>query len=222
MKYTPDQYILWEKGIFNLNLTLVYTWAVMIFIILLSVIVTRKLSSGKKISKLQNLLEAIVDGIDTQVRDMSENNVQHLMPLAGTLFIFILVSNLISLIPGVIAPTASMSTTAALAIFVFISMMFYGMKKKGILGYFKKYLKPMPFLLRLNIISDISGNFALAVRLYGNMMSGVVISAVMLKIMFLAWGFPVFIQLLGLISAVIQAYIFSVLAMIFIISAESD
>ena len=121
--------------------------------------------------------------------------------------------------PGYISPTASLSTTTALAICVFIAVPLYGITSEGVLAYLKHYVKPTVFMLPFNVIGEISRTIALAVRLYGNIMSGTVIVAILLSLT--PYFFPVIMQLLGLLTGMIQAYIFAVLAMVYIASATS-
>jgi F-type H+-transporting ATPase subunit a len=195
MKYSPDQYILWERSFVQINLTLVFTWVVMAIII---------------------FFEIIIDFIEEQILKIGGNDISNTVPFITTLFIFILFSNILSLIPKFISPTGSLSTVTALSISVIIMDIFYRTKRAGVAGYFKKYLKPSPVMLPLNIITNFSGAVSMAIRLYGNIMSGFIISLVLLQVAFLTLGFPVFVQLITLVTSVVQAYIFSVLAMIYI------
>ncbi len=135
----------------------------------------------------------------------------------GTLFLFIAVSNLCAIIPGYEAPTGSLSTTSALAISVFVAVPFFGIEEQGLGGYLKSYLKPTWIMLPFNIISEVSRTFALAMRLFGNIMSGTMIVAILLTITPLI--FPDFMYLLGLLTGMVQAYIFSILATVYIAAA---
>ena len=140
MNLTPDRIIFWQRGIISINATLVFTWLVMIFLVFFSWLVTRKLSASTNISKGQNLLEVLVLGIGNQIKEVSQQEPEPYVPFVGTLFIFIAVSNLLSIIPGYQPPTGSLSTTAALAICVFFAIPLYGIRKQGFVGYFKKIL----------------------------------------------------------------------------------
>jgi F-type H+-transporting ATPase subunit a len=220
MKYSPDQYILWDNGTIHLTATVAFTWIVMAILIIMAIIIRMKISTGKKFSGLQNCLEVIVGAINDQVRDVLGADFKNKMPFIATLFLFILVSNVLGVIPGFIAPTSSLTTTACLAGFVFLSVPYYTIQKHGFFGYLKHFVQPVPIMLPLNIISEFSGSLALAVRLYGNIMSGTVIGIVLLGIV--PFFFPVLMQLLGLITGVIQAYIFSMLALIYIVSATPE
>lgn len=218
MNLTPDQIIFWQRGIFTINATLIFTWTVMILLVLVSWLITRKLSASTKISQGQNLLEVLVLGIGNQIREVSQQEPEPYVPFIGTLFIFIALSNLLSVIPGYQPPTGSLSTTAALAICVFFAVPLYGIKKQGFMGYFKKYyLQPTPFMLPFNIIGRFSNTISLAVRLFGNVMSGTMIVGILLSIAPLF--FPIVMQTLGLLTGLIQAYIFAILAMVFIAAA---
>lgn len=219
MTISPDSIILWQWGFLQLNATIAFTWLVMFLLTLISWLVTRKLSTSTKISRWQNLLEVLVTGIQDQIRQVSHQEPGIYLPFVGTLFLFIAMANLLNLVPGYMAPTGSLSTTAALAICVFIAVPVYGIAYEGPMHYFRHYIKPTPIMLPFNIIGEISRTIALAVRLYGNIMSGTVIVAILLGLM--PYFFPVVMQLLGLLTGMIQAYIFAVLAMVYIASATS-
>jgi F-type H+-transporting ATPase subunit a len=167
--------------------------------------------------RIQNLLEVLVTGIRDQIRDVSGQDPGPYLPFIGTLFIFISTVNLLTILPGYRAPTGSLSTTAALATCVFIAVPLYGISSQGLLRYFRQYVRPTVFMLPFNIIGELSRTLALAVRLYGNMMSGTVIAAILIG--FVPLFVPILMQLLGLLTGMIQAYIFAVLAMVYIASA---
>ncbi len=219
MVLNPDQIILWQYGFININATLAFTWGVMILLALVSYLVTRRLSIEPPISKLQNLLEVIVYHVNEQIRQVSQQQPARFLPLIGSLFLLILLSNLLAVVPGYIPPTGSLSTTTALALCVFVSVPVYGIRQLGLWNYLKQYCRPSLFMLPFNIVGEFSRTLALAVRLYGNVMSGVVIGAIFLS--FVPLFFPVLMQLLGLLTGTIQAYIFSVLTMVYIASAIS-
>ncbi|NEQ08177.1 MAG: F0F1 ATP synthase subunit A [Moorea sp. SIO4E2] len=219
MNLTPDQIVVWQWGSFTLNATLVFTWLVMAFLVLFSWFVTHKLCSSTAISGGQNLLEVIVLGISNQIREVSEQEPEPYLPFVGTLFIFIAVSNVLSIIPGYQPPTGSLSTTAALAICVFFAVPLYGISKQGLRSYLKQYLEPNPIMLPFNIIGEFSRILALAVRLFGNVMSGTMIVGILLSIAPLF--FPTIMQLMGLLTGLIQAYIFAILAMVYIAAATT-
>ena len=217
MNLTPDQNIIWQWQFITLNATLVFTWLVMAIILIFSGWVTRNLSSDTSISRGQNLLEVLVLAIKEQIEEVSQQNAEPYLPFVGTLFIFIAVSNLLAIIPGYQPPTGSLSTTAALAICVFIAVPLYGISKQGLLSYLKQYLQPNLIMLPFNLIGEFSRILALAVRLFGNVMSGSMIVAILLSVAPLF--FPVIMQALGLLTGLIQAYIFAILAMVYIAAA---
>lgn len=214
---TPDQVILWQWGLISINATLVYTWLVMTFMTLGSWLVTRRLSPEAHIPRWQNLLEVVVSGIRDQIQEVSGQDPRRYLPFIGTLFLFIAVANLLSVVPGYLPPTGSLSTTTALAVCVFIAVPVYGIAHQGLGAYLKNYLTPTPLMLPFNLIGELSRTLALAVRLFGNVMSGTKIVAVLLAITPLF--FPILMQLLGLLTGLIQAYIFAILAMVYIASA---
>jgi F-type H+-transporting ATPase subunit a len=220
MDISPDSIVLWQWEAFSLNATIAYTWLVMALLTVISWLVTRRLSTGTNISRFQNLLEVLVTGIRDQIRDVSRQEPGRYLPFVGTLFLFIAMANLLNIVPGYMAPTGSLSTTTALAICVFVAVPIYGIAYEGPVNYLKHYIKPTPLMLPFNIIGDISRTIALAVRLYGNIMSGTVIVAILISLT--PYFFPVVMQLLGLLTGMIQAYIFAILAMVYIASATSS
>ncbi len=219
MTISPDSITLFKWGALHLNATIVFTWLVMALLTLISWLITRRLTTGTRISRWQNLLEVLVVGMRDQIREVSHQEPGQYLPFVGTLFLFIAIANLLNIVPGYIAPTGSLSTTTALAICVFVAVPLFGIAYEGPLAYFKHYLKPTVLMLPFNIIGEISRTIALAVRLYGNIMSGTVIVAILLSLT--PYFFPVVMQLLGLLTGMIQAYIFAVLAMVYIASATS-
>ncbi len=219
MTISPDAIIFWEWGSYSLNGTIVFTWLVMALLTGVSWLVTRNLDAESRISRWQNLLEVLVLGIRDQIQQVSHQRPGRFLPFVGTLFLYIAMANLLNIIPGYMAPTASLSTTTALAICVFIAVPLFGINEEGAFTYFKRYVKPSVLMLPFNIIGELSRTIALAVRLYGNIMSGTVIVAILLSLT--PYLFPVVMQLLGLLTGMIQAYIFAVLAMVYIASATS-
>ena len=139
------------------------------------------------------------------------------IPFIGTLLLFVGVANLLTVVPGYRAPTGSLSTTGALAVCVFVAIPVFGISQNGLSQYFRQYLQPSVFMLPFNIIGELSRTMAMAVRLFGNMMSGDLLVAILLAIVPLF--FPVIMQLLGLLIGFIQAYIFAILATVYISSA---
>jgi F-type H+-transporting ATPase subunit a len=191
----------------------------MALLTLVSWLVTRRLTASTELSRWQNLLEVLVIGIRQQIRQVSQHDPGRYLPFVGTLFLFIAVANLLNVVPGYMAPTGSLSTTTALAICVFVAVPLFGIAAQGPRSYLRHYIRPTVLMLPFNIIGEISRTIALAVRLYGNIMSGTVIVAILLSLT--PYLFPVVMQLLGLLTGMIQAYIFAVLAMVYIASATS-
>ncbi len=218
MTINPDQIVFFQWGWFKINSTIFFTWLVMFLLTFGSWLVTRKLTSEGELSRWQNLLEVLVNAINNQIREVSRQDPGPYLPFVGTLFIFIAMSNILAVVPGYTPPTSSLSTTAGLAICVFIAVPLFGIARQGVLNYLRQYVQPTFFMLPFNIIGELSRTLALAVRLYGNMMSGTVIVAILLSITPLI--FPVVMQVLGLITGLIQAYIFAILAMVYIASAS--
>lgn len=214
MEISPDHIIYFSSGYFKLNATIVYTWLVMVLLVGFSWFVTSRVTSSSIITDQQNLLEVLVGGLLSQIKDATNQQPEKFLPLLGTLFIFILVSNLLSAVPGFKPPTGSLSTTTAFSLIVFFAVPYYGIKENGLLNYLKSYVQPSPFMLPFNIIGEVSRTFALAVRLFGNILSGTMMGAILLVIMPLF--VPVIMQMLGLLIGVVQAYIFTVLAAVFI------
>ena len=216
MNISPDMLILWQWGPITLNATILFTWVVMALLVLGSWLTTRRLTADIHFSRGQNLLEVLVSGALEQIRQISQQRPQRYLPLIGTLFIFIAISNLLSVVPGFHPPTGSLSTTVALAICVFVAVPLFGISQQGLRGYLRQYVKPSPIMLPFNVIGEFSRTLALAVRLFGNVMSGTMIAGILLTIVPLF--FPIVMQVLGLLTGLIQAYIFAILAMVYIAS----
>ena len=220
MHLTPDEIILWEHGVVKLNATIATTWILMIVLGVGARLITRRLSSSMDISSWQNFLEIVVTGIRDQIAEVGLTKAERYLPFIGTLFLFIGVANILVVIPGYESPAGSLSTTAALAICVLIAVPVFGVQSKGLSGYLKTYLQPTFVMLPFNIISELSRTLALAVRLFGNVMSGALIMGIILSIVPLF--FPILFNALDLLTGVIQAYIFSILATVYIAAATSD
>ena len=219
MTISPDSIILLQWGPLHLTATVAYTWLVMALLVLVSWLVTRRLSTGTGMSRWQNLVEVLVTGMRDQIRQVSRQDPGRYLPFVGSLFIFIATANLLNVVPGYMAPTGSLSTTTALAICVFVAVPLYGVVYEGPGRYLRHYVRPTWLMLPFNVIGEISRTIALAVRLYGNIMSGTVLAGILLSLT--PYFFPVVMQLLGLLTGMIQAYIFAVLAMVYIASATS-
>lgn len=215
-----DDIVLFNLLGFPINATLIWTWVVMAFLTLGSWAITRTLKTTIHISKFQAILEMIVVTIRNQIHEVSNDNPMKYMPMIGTFFLFIGTSNLLTIIPWFQPPTSSLSTTAAFALCVFCAMPYYGIKNAGVKRYFQKYIEPTPIMTPLNILSDFSSTFSLAVRLYGNMLSGTIIASVLM--MLAPFLLPLPMQILGLVTGMIQAYIFALLAIVYVSSVAPD
>lgn len=217
MELSPDNTIFWEYGFLHINLTMVTTWFIIIVLTFGAWLITRNLKSELKISRWQSALEIIVIFINTQIKEIGLEKSEKYIGFIGTLFLFIGFSNLCAILPGYTPPTASLSTTAALALSVFLAVPFFGIEKSGFVEYLKTYVKPIWVMLPLNIISEVSRTLALAIRLFGNIMSGGMIVAILLSIS--PFFFPIVMKVLGLLTGMVQAYIYSVLATVYIAGA---
>jgi F-type H+-transporting ATPase subunit a len=217
MRLSPDQWVFWQHGFVKLNATIAFTWALMLVLTVGSALVTRKLGSGRTLSRWQCLLEIVVTAISKQIEDVGLKQPEKYLGFLGTLFLFVAASSLCTVLPGFEPPTASLSTTAALALCVFVAVPAFGIANQGVRGYLKSYLEPTLVMLPFNIISELSRTLALAVRLFGNMMSGSMIVAILLTIT--PFLFPIVMTLLGLLTGMVQAYIFSILAAVYIAAA---
>lgn len=217
MQLTPDEIIFWQHGFVKLNATIVFTWGVMLVLAVGAKLVTRKLTTELTRSRWQNLLEIVVIAIVKQIEEVGLRQPERYLGFLGTLFLFVAAASLATIIPGYEPPTGSLSTTAALALCVFVAVPVFGIVEQGMGGYLKSYVEPTPIMLPFNIISEISRTLALAVRLFGNMMSGAMILAILLSIT--PFVFPVIMSLLGLLTGMVQAYIFTILAAVYIAAA---
>ncbi len=216
-KISPDQVILWQWHFVVINATLLYTWLVMALLVGLAWLATRKLSSELRVSRWQSLLEVVVSAMRTQIAEISQGDSDRYLPFIGTLFLFIALSNILVIVPGYVAPTASLTTTAALAISVFVAVPLFGISRQGLADYVKEYFQPTFIFFPFHVMGEFSRTLALAVRLFGNIMSGDKVVAILLAVTPLF--FPVIMHALGLLIGLVQAYIFSILAMVYIASA---
>lgn len=217
MNLSPDEMIFWQYGFFKLNGTIVFTWVLMLVLAVGSKLITRKLSIGLERSHWQNFLEIIVTGIERQIEEAGLKNPKKYLSFLGTLFLFVAAATLFTIIPGYEPPTGSLSTTTALALCVFVAVPFFGIAEQGVGNYLKSYMEPTFIMLPFNIISEMTRTLALAVRLFGNMMSGSMIIGILLTIT--PFVFPIIMTLLGLLTGMVQAYIFSILAAVYIAAA---
>jgi len=217
MRLSPDEIIFWQYGFFKLNATIVFTWGLMLVLAVGAKLITRKLSVGLERARWQNVLEIIVIAIAKQIQEVGLSQPNKYLGFLGTLVLFLAMAALCTIIPGYQPPTGSLSTTAALALCVFVAVPLFGIEERGLGNYLKSYAQPTFIMLPFNIISEISRTLALAVRLFGNMMSGAMIIAILLSIT--PFIFPIVMMALGLLTGMVQAYIFFILATVYIAAA---
>jgi len=204
-----------QLGIFVLTEPVLVTWGIMLALAAGSWIVTRRLSLDP--GPVQVVLEGLLNAAEEAIRAVLPEQTTRLLPFITTLWLFIVVANLSGLIPGVQAPTANLSTTAALAVLVFLSVHWFGIRAKGLRAYLRHYLAPMPLMLPFHIMSELTRTLALAIRLFGNIMS--LEMAALLVLLVAGFLVPIPLLMLHIIEAVIQAYIFGMLALIYIAGA---
>ena len=217
MHLSPDEMIFWQSGFVKINGTIVFTWAIMLVLTIGSLLITRTLSTEIKRTRWQNLLEIIVTGIVDQIESIGLRKPEKYLSFIGTLFLFVATASLFTILPGYEPPTGSLSTTCALALCVFVAVPMFGIEDQGVRGYLKSYIEPTFIMLPFNLISEVSRTLALAIRLFGNMMSGAMIVGILLTIT--PFLFPIVMTLLGLLTGMVQAYIFSILAAVYIAAA---
>lgn len=217
MHLSTDELIIWQYGFFKLNATILTSWGLMLLLALGARLITRGLKQEMHISRWQSMLEIIVVALRKQIEEVGLPHPEKYLGFLGSLFLFIATSNLLTIFPVYEPPTASLSTTAALALCVFVAVPVYGIQESGLKNYLKSYLKPTVVMLPFNLISEFSRTLALAIRLFGNMMSGTMILAILLTIT--PFIFPIVMSMLGLLTGMVQAYIFTILAAVFIAAA---
>ncbi|HSH49052.1 MAG TPA: F0F1 ATP synthase subunit A [Halomonas sp.] len=220
MQFSPDEITVFTLGNWAVSATIVNTWIVMALLVGLSWLVTRNLRADVPPNRLRTALETIVQLIQGQIEEITQNSARHVLYFAGTLFLFIALSNLLLIVPGFSPPTSSLSTTAALALSVLVAVPVFGIAKGGVKNYLRTFIEPSIIMLPFNIIGEFSRGISLAVRLYGNVMSGAVIAAILLTVA--PFIFPVVMDMLGLLTGMIQAYIFAILATVYISSATAE
>ena len=207
-----EQNVLIQLGPLMITMTVVTTWFIIGLIWVCSWLITRRLRIDP--GPMQTATEGIVSSIEDAVAAVDAQHAQRIMPFIGSLWIFLVIANLSSLIPGVHAPTQDLSATSALAIVVFLSTHWFGIRIQGLKNYLRHYLSPSPILLPFNLISEITRTVALAVRLFGNMMS--LEMAALLILLVAGFLAPVPILMLHVVEALVQAYIFGMLALIYV------
>ncbi|KEO55538.1 F0F1 ATP synthase subunit A [Thioclava indica] len=197
---------------------IVMTWVIMAVLVIGAYLLTRRLSLHP--SKRQVALELLVDTLDTQIRETTGAAPAPYRGFIGTLFVFILVANWSSLIPGVEPPTAKLETDAALAALVFFSVIWFGVRGAGVGGYLRSFAMPNPVMIPLNMLESVTRVFSMFVRLFGNVMSGVFVIGIVASLAGLLVPIP--LMALDLLTGLVQAYIFAVLAMVFIAATVEE
>ena len=210
--------ILFHLGPVAVTRPVVTTWVIMIALTLLCRMVTSRLEASP--GGRQAVLEILVTGIARQIEDVMRRDAGPFLPLIGTLFIFLVVANLVGVLPGVEAPTSKLETPAALALIVFFSVHYFGIRARGLRGYLASFAEPKLIMLPLNILSEVTRTFSLMVRLFGNVMSGEFVIALVVALAGLFVPIP--LMVLEILVGLVQAYIFTVLATVFIGAAIGD
>ncbi len=204
--------VLFHLGPIAITRPVVTTWAIMLALAVVCRLVTRRLKMQP--DERQAVLEIIVTGIEQQIEEVIRKDARPFLPMLGTLFIFLVVANLSGVLPGVEAPTSKIETPAALALIVFFSVHYFGIRSRGLGGYLASFAEPKLIMLPLNILSEVTRTFSLMVRLFGNVMSGEFIIALVVALAGLFVPIP--LMVLEILVGIVQAYIFTVLATVFI------
>lgn len=210
MENTP---ILLQLGPLAISMTVVLTWLIMAVLAVLCGLVTARLKLQDP-GRIQVLLENIVGAVENAIADMVPDRPRLLVPFIGALWIFLVPANLIGLVPGLHSPTGDLSLTSALAVLVFLAVHWYGIRSDGLRAYLKHYFSPTPLMFPFHVISEFSRTVALAVRLFGNIAS--LEMAALLVLIVAGFLVPVPILLLHVVEALVQAYIFGMLALVYI------
>jgi len=211
--------VLFQLGPVPFTEEVVTTWGVVAVLGLGAYLSTRGLSArharpGAQPGRVQAAVEAVFVLLEGQIRDVLQSDPAPILPFVGTLFLFLAAANLSSLVPGVKAPTASIETPAALALIVFCAVHVFGVRERGLRGYLKSFAEPSVVMLPLNVLSEVTRTFALMIRLFGNMMSHEFIIGILVTLVGLLVPIP--FMVLGILIGLIQAYIFAILATVFI------
>jgi F-type H+-transporting ATPase subunit a len=207
--------VLFHLGPVPITEVVVVTWGIMLLMVVGGILVARHLQRVP--SRTQAAVEAVVAAVDDQIRDVIRTDPAPYRSFSGTLFTFILLANWSSVVPSLEPPTARIETDAALAMFVFVSVVVFGVRAAGVLGYLRHFASPNVFLLPLNFLETVTRSFSMLVRLFGNVMAGVVLVGVVASLMRLIVPIP--LMALDLLTGAIQAYIFSILALVFVADA---
>ncbi len=210
--------VLFTLGPVPITQAIVTTWGIMVVLVLGAVMLTWRLTRVP--SKRQSAVELVVDMLDTQIRETTGAAPEPYRAFIGTLFLFILLANWCSLLPGVEPPTAKLETDAALAVIVFASVIWFGIRGAGVGGYLRSFAAPNIAMIPLNILESVTRVFSMFVRLFGNVMSGVFVIGIVASLAGLLVPIP--LMALDLLTGFVQAYIFAVLAMVFIAATVEE
>lgn len=202
-------------GPLAIGVSVLTTWGIMLATAVLAWLASRRLDMLP--GPLQAMVEGIVSALEEAVLAVAPENGRQIMPFVGTLWLFLIVANLIGLIPGLHSPTRDLSVTSALAVLVFFSVHWFGIKTWGLKQYLRHYLAPSPILLPFHIISELTRTLALAIRLFGNIMS--LEMTAMLILLVAGFLMPIPILMLHIVEALVQAYVFGMLALIYLAGA---
>ena len=199
-------------GTLSLSGSLLTTWLVMLLLLSFSAFIRHKLQQEDNLWRTG--AESLFAMMENAVQEVVPNHYKQVTPFIATLWVYLVCANLLGLIPGLHSPTADLSVTAGLAVIVFVSVHWFGIRNLGLKTYLKHYLSPNPIMLPFHLMSEISRTLALAIRLFGNIMS--LEMAILLVLLVAGFLVPVPLIMLHLVEALIQAYIFGVLALLYI------
>lgn len=209
---------LFHAGPIPITAPVVVTWAIMLALTVVSRVATRSLSLVP--GTVQTVLELLVTAIDAQIRDTMQRDPKPFRALIGTIFVFVLIANWSAVLPGIEPPTAHLETDAALALVVFAATILFGIRSRGVKGYLATFAEPSWVMIPLNLVEQVTRTFSLIVRLFGNVMSGVFVVGIVLTLAGLVVPIP--LMALELLTGAVQAYIFAVLATVFIGAAAGE
>ncbi|TDE41056.1 F0F1 ATP synthase subunit A [Antarcticimicrobium sediminis] len=210
--------VLFLLGPVPITQAIVTTWAIMVVLVLGAFLLTRRLDLRP--SRRQAALELLVATLDAQITETTGASPKPYRGFIGTLFLFVLIANWSSLLPGIEPPTARLETDAALALLVFLSVIWFGIRAGGVGGWLKSFAAPNPVMIPLNMLESVTRVFSMFVRLFGNVMSGVFVIGIVASLAGLL--VPVPLMALDLLTGLVQAYIFAVLALAFITATVED
>lgn len=204
--------VMFSIGPVPITHAVVVTWAIMLLLTLISILISRNLRLLP--GKVQSTVELFVTVVDSQIKDTMRVSPGAYRAFVGTIFLFILIANWSSLLPGVVPPTATLETDAALALIVLVATIIHGIRTRGVLGYLKSFATPSWVMIPINLFEQITRTVSMIIRLFGNVMSGIFIIGIVLSLAGLL--VPVPLMALDLLTGTVQAYIFAVLTMVFI------